>query len=93
MLLPTQWKVSSGCESIYATVYAGHDDVTVLNIIPCSSFFLSIKGDEVRAEENKAKLEATLRVYDTILSKQKYLAGDVSFLPLLSTPKSNLPIH
>ena len=33
--------------------------------------------DLVRAEEYRTQLESKMDVYDTILSKQKYLAGDV----------------
>lgn len=36
------------------------------------------KGDEARAAEHKKTLEAKLQAYEVILSKQKYLAGDVS---------------
>lgn len=37
-----------------------------------------LTGDDARAAENKTTLEAKLKAYDVILSKQKYLAGDVS---------------
>ena len=42
-----------------------------------------IKGDEARAAENKATLSARLQAYELILSKQKYLAGDVRLAPQL----------
>lgn len=35
-------------------------------------------GDETLAAEHQAKLEAKLDAYESILSKFKYLAGDVS---------------
>ena len=38
-----------------------------------------LKGNDERAAENATALEQKLQVYERILSKQKYLAGDVSF--------------
>ena len=40
-----------------------------------------LTGDDARAAENKTTLEAKLKAYEAILSKQKYLAGDVSNYP------------
>jgi glutathione S-transferase len=42
------------------------------------------KADEKAVQEFVAKLESKLDVYETILSKQKYLAGDVSSFFILS---------
>jgi glutathionyl-hydroquinone reductase len=41
----------------------------------------SIKGlekDQAKFDDTVSKLSAVLQVYETILGKQKYLAGDVS---------------
>lgn len=38
-------------------------------------------GDEARAAEHKSTLEEKLKVYDVILSKQRFLAGEVSLHP------------
>ena len=38
-----------------------------------------MKGSEERAAECAATLEEKLKGYERILSKQKYLAGDVSY--------------
>lgn len=42
--------------------------------------FLNIEGDQKLIEDSLSKLAANLDVYETILSKQKYLGGDVNFL-------------
>lgn len=39
-----------------------------------------VKGDDARAEEYSNTLEEKLKGYEAILSKQKYLAGNVSNL-------------
>ena len=43
-----------------------------------NSTFYGISTDEAKAAEHQATLEEKLKVYDVILSKQKYVAGDVS---------------
>ena len=43
------------------------------------STFYGIPTDEAKAAEHQATLEEKLKVYDVILSKQKYVAGDVSY--------------
>jgi glutathione S-transferase len=43
------------------------------------------EGDKEVSEANLTKLEAKLDVYDKILAKQKYLAGDVSVLSISLT--------
>ena len=37
-------------------------------------------------EKHKADLSGKLEVYDKVLSKQKYLLGDVSFFRLINKP-------
>ena len=39
---------------------------------------MGLKTDEVRTQEHITKLNEKLDAYEAILSKQKYLAGDVS---------------
>ena len=48
-----------------------------------------LKGDEARATENKTTLEQKLKAYESILSKQKYIGGDVSTSIHSRTPFSN----
>ena len=43
-----------------------------------NSTFYGISTDEAKAAEHQSTLEEKLKVYDVILSKQKYVAGDVS---------------
>lgn len=45
--------------------------------------YRGLKTDDARLAEHLKTLEAKLDVYDVILSKQKYVAGDVSTLYLL----------
>lgn len=46
--------------------------------------FFSLESDTTQIENSKKKLFATLDTYDKILSKQKYIAGDVHIVPLSS---------
>ena len=44
----------------------------------CLQSYRGLTTNEELVKEKLATLEAKLDVYETILSKQKYLAGDVS---------------
>lgn len=58
---------------VVSTIYSG----MVINGFAPHRVLTGVDGSEERAAEYKATLDHKLQVYDGILSKQKYLAGNV----------------
>lgn len=65
-------------------------EIQLVNIILSSSSFRGLTPDQAIVDEHMAALASKLDGYEAVLSKQKYLAGDVSGSSLNICVFSNL---
>jgi glutathione S-transferase len=90
-LLPTDPKARAKFEQAASVEYS-HFEPIASGILVERVFkqYRGLTADEERVKQLIPQLESKLDVYETILGKQKYLAGDVGFARLACEKKSSI---